>query len=167
MALERLAKFYTETDLVQQFTRGHLLKAPVFLQSAQSPPVPQAEYTPSDGATGVMQLLEKLIKEAGGMTAEAKKSEAAAQEAYEVFVVDTNDSVAKLQKEVATKTKEKAMTTKEKLQTGSDIVDTVNELEGLAKLTGSLHLECDYLLKNFGVRQETRAAEIQSLQQAK
>merc|ERR1719343_497723 len=101
------------------------------------------------------------------MTAEAKKSEAAAQEAYEEFVANTNDSVAKLQKEVATKTKEKAMTTKEKLQAGSDIADTVKELEGLAKLTASLHLECDYLLKNFDLRQATRAEEIQSLQQAK
>jgi len=167
MALERLAKFYDEADLLQQFTHGHLLRGNAFLQSTQTPPVPQVEYKAAQGASGVMSLIEKIIAEAKEMTAEAKKAEAAAQAGYEAIVADTNGSVAALQNEVASKTKAKAKTTKEKLQIGSDIVDTVSELEGLSKLTASLHTECDYLLKNFEVRQKERAEEVEALQQAK
>merc|ERR1719387_3169914 len=101
------------------------------------------------------------------MTASAQKSESAAQVAYEQAVANTNDSVATLQKEVAAKTKTKAQTSKEKMQTGSDIVDVVGELEGLSKYNINLHEGCDYLLKNFNLRQEARAQEIQALQQAK
>jgi len=158
-ALERLAKYYDEASLVQ--TRQHRQA------HKQTPPVPEAEYAPSKSASGVMQLIEKLIGEAKEMTASAKTSESAAQAAYEQAVADTNDSVSTLQKEIATKTKTKAQTSKEKIQTGSDIVDSVNELEGLSKYTGNLHTECDYLMKNFDVRQDARGQEIEALQQAK
>merc|ERR1740115_168003 len=101
------------------------------------------------------------------MTKDARKAEGEAQGAYEQFVQDTNASVAALQKEVVTKTKEKAQATKEHQQTGADIIDTVKELEGLSKYNGELHEECDYVLKNFDVRQTARAEEIEALQQAK
>jgi hypothetical protein len=158
-ALERLAKFYEKEDeeaLVQMRTRRR-----------QTPPVPQAEYTPSKGASGVMSMIEKLIGEAKTMIADARKSESDAQAAYEQTVADTNGSVAALQKEIVAKTKAKTKATKDKEQTGQDIIDTVKELEGLAKYTGDLHAECDYLMKNFDVRQTARAEEIESLQQAK
>merc|ERR1719335_983429 len=114
-----------------------------------------------------MQMIEKLIQEAKTMTADAKKEEAEAQAAYEQTIADTNDSVAALEKEVITKTKHKAKAKKEKMQTGADIIDTVKELEGLAKYNGELHTDCDYTMKNFKVRQEGRAQEIEALQQAK
>merc|ERR1719311_947315 len=101
------------------------------------------------------------------MIADSCKSEAEAQAAYEQTVADTNGSVAALQKEIVTKTKAKAEATKDKQQTGQDIIDTVKELEGLAKYTGELHGECDYVLKNFDVRQQACAEEMEALQQAK
>jgi hypothetical protein len=138
-----------------------------FLQSKQAPPVAQGEYKKSAGAEGVMQMIEKLVQEAQAMTAEARKEEAEAQVAYEALVAETNDAVATLQQEIATKTKTKAKTTEQKFQTEGDIKDTTSELEGLAKYNAELHAECDYLLKNFDVRQQARAAEVESLQQAK
>jgi hypothetical protein len=148
-ALDKLANYY---DLLQQ---------------KQAPPVAQGEYKKSAGAEGVMQMIEKLVQEAQQMTADARKDEQEAQEAYEQFVNETNDAVATLEKEIATKTKVKAKTTEQKLQTQGDIKDTISELEGLAKYDAELHAECDYLLKNFDVRQQARAAEVESLQQAK
>merc|ERR1719428_167140 len=112
-------------------------------------------------------MIEKLVGEAQTMTKDAKQGESEAQAAYEQNVADTNDSVAALEKEVVTKTKNKAKATKAKLQTGADIVDTVKELEGLHKYNGELHGDCDYVQKNFMVRQEARAQEIEALQQAK
>merc|ERR1712151_789567 len=90
-----------------------------------------------------------------------------AQAAYEQTLADTNGSVGALQKEIVTKTKAKAQATEEKQQTEQDIIDTVKELEGLAKYTGDLHAECDFVLKNFEVRQKARGEEIESLQQAR
>merc|ERR1711865_903549 len=112
-------------------------------------------------------MIEKLIQEAKTMTKEAKESEVAAQAAYEQTIADTNDMVASLQKEIVTKTKEKAQATKEHAQTGADIIDTVDELEGLAKYTADLHTECDFLVKNFNVRQDAMYKEVEALQQAK
>merc|ERR1719149_363649 len=95
------------------------------------PTVAQKEYAPNKGAQGVMQMIEKLVGEAKEMTAEATKAEVEAQAAYEAIVADTNGSVLALQKEIATKTQTKAQTHKDLAMTESDIVSTVDELEGL------------------------------------
>merc|ERR1712224_786179 len=64
-ALDKLATFYDSQ----------------FLQTNQNqtPPVPQAEYKPNAGASGIMQMIEKLIQDAYKMTDDAKKSESEAQ----------------------------------------------------------------------------------------
>jgi chromosome segregation ATPase len=152
-ALDKLATFYDKESLVQA--------------SRQTPPVPQMEYKPSAGASGVMQMIEKLIYEAKALTAESRKTEGEAQAGYESVVADTNNAVAALQKEVITKTKDKAQATKENQETGDDIADTSAELEDLNKYNAELHGDCDYLLHNFMARQEARSQEMEALQQAK
>jgi hypothetical protein len=152
-ALDRLATYYDSAGFLQR--------------RRQTPPVPQMEYKANEGSTGVMQMIEKLIYEAKELMADSKASESEAQTAYETTIAETNASVAALQAEVVSKTKAKAETIEEKLQTESDLADTVKELEGLAKYNADLHGECDYILKNFMLRQEKRADEIEALQQAK
>jgi len=154
LALDRLATFYDEEGFVQ-------------VKHGQTPPVVQAEYSKNKGAEGVMQMIEKLVQEAKDMTKEAKESEVAAQAAYEQTIADTNDMVASLQKEIVTKTKLEAETKREHAQTGQDIIETVEELEGLAKYTADLHSECDFLMKNFNLRQDAMYKEVEALQQAK
>jgi len=155
-ALERLAKFYDQEDLLQTSKRAK-----------QTPPVPQMEYKPSAGSSGVMQLIEKLIYDARELEADSRKGEIAAQAQYESLVADTNGSVRALEREVTEKTAAKAQAGKEKTETEGDLADTVKELENLGKYNADLHAECDYLLKNFGARQEARGQEIEALQQAK
>lgn len=160
-ALERLATFYDKEDLLQ------LARHKEEHAAVQTPPVPQMNYKKSQGAGGVMQMIEKLIQEAKAMVEDSKKAEAEAQAAYEQMVADTNASVAALQKEASDKAKAKASAEKEKLQTEGDVGDATKELEGLAAYSAKIHGECDYLLKNFVTRQEARGAEIEALQQAK
>mmetsp|Transcript_37300 Transcript_37300/g.87347 ORF Transcript_37300/g.87347 Transcript_37300/m.87347 type:complete len:714 (-) Transcript_37300:82-2223(-) len=155
MALERLAKYYDNAALVQS------------KRSQQTPPVAQMEYTPNDGATGVMSMLEKLIQEADGMISGSKREESNAQAGYETFVKDSFASIAGLQTEVATKTEEKAEASKEKIATSQDIADAAGELDRLDKYETDLHTECDYVMKNFDIRQGARAQEIEALKQAK
>merc|ERR1719361_2389638 len=136
-----MASYYDQQELLQT-GRG-----------TQTPPVPQMEYKPSKGAAGVQEMIQKLIQDAESLKADAVTSESEAQAAYEQTVKETNDSVAALQTEVNTKTKNKATATKDKLQAESDIEDVTTELLSLAKENEQLHVDCDYVLKNFGSRQ--------------
>merc|ERR1719469_149560 len=156
VALDRLATYY---DLLQQHAMGRA--------GRQTPPVPQMEYKPSKGSSGVMQMIEKLVYDAKELRADSVKAESDAQAAYEQNVADTNDSVADLQKQIVEQTGAKVQAEKDKLETESDHTDTVKNLEELAKYNTELHAECDYLLKNFNSRQTERAEEIEALQQAK
>merc|ERR1719199_2498309 len=152
-AMDRLAEFYDSVELLQRHK--------------QTPPVAQAEYKPNAGAGGVISMIEKLIYDAKDLMAKAKESEGEAQAAYEQLVADTNESVDKLTKEVATKTEEVAKAKKDLINTQGDLEDTIDELEGLAKYNSDLHAECDYVMKNFNARQKARGDEIGALQEAK
>jgi len=152
-ALDKLAKFYDEAAFTQ-------LKK-------QAPPVPQMEYKKSSGAGGVMSMIEKLIFDTKDITAKSKTSENEAQAAYEALVADTNESNANLNKEVVTKTKAKAGAKKDLSLTQSDLGDAVTELEELGKTNADLHNDCDYVMKNFMIRQKARSEEVEALQQAK
>jgi len=79
------------------------------------------------------------------------------------LVADTNDSVVGLTKSITSKTKSKAQAKKDLSSTNGDRTDAIAELEGLGKYNADLHAECDYVLKNFGIRQKARAEEVESL----
>jgi len=154
-ALDKLATYY---DLLQTKQKN---------SSKQAPPMPQKEYAPSKSAPGVMEMIEKLLHEAQALMGDSRKSESEAQAAYEQSIADTNASIQALAKDIVAKTKAKGKATKAMLQTKADHADTEKELEGLSKYDADLHAECDYLLKNFEVRQTGRSQEIEALQQAK
>lgn len=154
-ALDKLATFYDKEALLQ---KGH---------AKQAPPVPQIEYKKSAGAEGVMSMIEKLIYDSKQLEADSVKGESEAQSQYETLVEDTNASVADLQKAVVTKTESKAQAEKELTETKEALEGTISDLENLAAYLGDLHQDCDYILKNFGIRQQGRAQEIEALQQAK
>jgi len=155
-ALDNLATFYDEAA----FAQTHAGKK-------QTPPVAQMEYKKSSGAGGVMSMIEKLIYDTKDITAESKKTESESQAGYEALVADTNDSIADLTKEVTSKTKARAQAKKDLSATNSDTAAAVAELEGLGKYNGDMHAECDYVMKNFGIRQKARADEVEAMQQAK
>lgn len=153
-AMERLAQFY-DAQLIQVQAKK------------QTPPVAQAEYKPNAGASGIMSMIEKLIYDAKDLVKSSKNAEMEAQEAYEQLTADTNQSQSDLATSVVEKTSAKAKAHKDRLGAESDLMDTVDELEGLHKYETDVHEECDYLLKNFMARQQARGEEIEALQQAK
>jgi len=155
-ALDKLAKFYDEAALTQTQKR-----------SVQTPPVAQKEYKQSSGSSGVMSMIEKLILDTKDITAKSKKSESEAQASYEALVGDTNESVLDLTRSITSKTKSKAQAKKDLSSTNGDRADAIAELEDLGKYNADLHAECDYVLKNFMIRQKARADEVEALQQAK
>jgi len=159
-AMDRLATYYDEQALIQTH-ETHIAGA------KQTPPVPQVKYEPSKASTGVLSLIEKLIYDAKEIMAESKTNEAEAQAAYESLVEDSNDTIKSLSKEVVSKTDAKVEAKKDLTQKSQDSKATAKELERLGKTDADLHEECDYVLKNFNVRQKARAEEMESLKQAK
>lgn len=170
-ALARLQKFYgTNTALLQ----GLNAKADAWLQARQEPgaavePMPEGfkEYKKSGGAGGVVQLIQNIIDEAKGMENDALKAEADAQAAYEDFVKNSNDSTAANNKAITAKVEEKADTESSKVAAEGDHAAATSEQEQNANMAADLHSSCDFLLKNFDLRQAARSEELEALAQAK
>merc|ERR1719329_37251 len=166
-ALDKLATFYDKLFLAQVGRHSHTAVHADEHHKKQAPPVPQIEYKKSAASGGVMSMIEKLIYDAKELEADSKKAEGEAQAAYEQFLADTNASVKELQSAVVTKSEEKAKAEKELVETEEALQGTMTDLEDLAKYKAGLHGDCDYILKNFQIRQEGRGSEIEALQQAK
>merc|ERR1719199_1246985 len=120
---------------------------------ADAPPPPPgfSTYKKNEGAGGVLSMMEGIITDAKIMETEAIKAEQDSQSAYESFVKNTNDSIASAQKAIINMSEDKAKA----------------ELEQLASYAADLHKSCDFTLKNFDIRQEAMAQEIEALNQAK
>jgi chromosome segregation ATPase len=161
-ALERLQAFYSSAaSLVQTTSKNaaHHGQAP--------PPGFDGAYKKNSGSGGAMGMLQNIIADSKMVEADATHDEQAAQTAYESFVKDSNTEIESLSKEIADKTSLKAQADGDKVAAEADHKATMGDLEDLSNLAGNLHRSCDYLLKNFEVRQSSRAQEIDALNQAK
>jgi len=136
---------------------------------AQQEPAPAGfkTYKKQGGSGGVMGLLAQIIAETKAMEAEAVTAEDGAQKAYELFVKNTNTSVNAARTTISDKSDIKAGKEKDLVQTKKDLRNTMTELEQLANEAASLHQACDYVLKNFDIRQTARDEEVEALRQAK
>lgn len=135
-----------------------------FLQNSQPK---QAEYKKSGAAGGVMMMIEMIIKESKDVEAKALKAENDAQATYEQFIKDSNDSISAAQTDVVNKSSELADADKGGVEAANDLKATIDELLQLGEMSVALHQECDFLLKNFEIRQSSRLEEIDALGSAK
>merc|ERR1719326_798183 len=159
-ALDRLKEVY---GFVQ--TKAKAKQEP----GADAPPPPPgfSTYKKNEGAGGVLSMMEGIITDAKIMETEAIKAEQDSQSAYESFVKNTNDSIASAQKAIVNMSEDKAKAEESLTQAEQDLKATMSELEQLASYAADLHKSCDFTLKNFDVRQEAMAQEIEALGQAK
>merc|ERR1719387_3139776 len=114
-----------------------------------------------------MGMIQQIINDAKAMEAEAIKSEADAQKAYEDFVKDTNDSIEEKSKDIVNKSELKAKAEGDKTEAEEAKENVMLELEQLSNEASDLHKSCDFILKNFDIRQTGRDDEIEALKQAK
>merc|ERR1719359_1279971 len=111
-------------------------------------------------------MMEGIIKESEHVEKMALKAENDAQAAYEEFISDSNASITAMQNDVTSKTEEKAKADKEKVEAEQDLASTIDDLIKLGEYNVALHQDCDFLLKNFEIRQTSRAEEIEALNNA-
>jgi chromosome segregation ATPase len=137
-------------------------------QPAGPPPPPGFEaYKKNAAAPGVMGMIQQIINDAKAMESETIRSEEDAQKAYEDFVKDTNASIEAKSKDIVNKSETKAKAEADLVEAKENKEAVMLELEQLANYKAELHSSCDFVMKNFEIRQTARDEEIDALKQAK
>merc|ERR1719161_1506598 len=153
-ALAKLESFYKKKSLLQH-------------AQMPTPPVHFQPMKKNAGSSPVMGLIEQIIEESVATENEAMQAEQEAQAGYETFVKDSTALIADLNASIVEKTKSHPTADEELIQAGTDHASAVSELESLAGAAADLHEECDWVLKNFDIRQKARLQEIEAIQEAK
>jgi len=169
-AKNRLNKFYNPK----------LYKAPAasFIQitkheqsdEAAPPPPPEAVGAykkKGEESAGVIAMIDTLVRDVTKEMTESETEEKDAQGDYEQMMSDSKEKRATDSKALTEKTNTKAQmetqletSTEGKASAGKELMATENYI-------GSLHAECDWLLKYFDMRKEARANEVDALEKAK
>jgi len=145
---------------------------PVFLQTGDKkqpgppPPAGFKEYDSSKGG-GPMKLIEGIIGEAKELENEAIRGEEEAQKAYEDMVQETNHAIDAANLDLTNKKADKGKAESDKAEAEVEMEATMSELEIMANQSNDLHSSCDFVLKNFELRQSKRDEEIEALKSAK
>merc|ERR1719162_2787613 len=114
-----------------------------------------------------MAMLEEVMADSKKMENEAIQGEKDAQGAYEMFMKDSNKSIKQTLRSNVNMSEEKAKSEQALSRDETDLAATMKTLESLNAELGDLHKSCDFVVKNFSVRQEARALEMDALREAK
>jgi len=147
--------------------------AAAMMQQAQlatgGPPPPPGfdSYKKNSAAGGVTSMLQQIINDAKALEAEAIRAEQEGQKTYEATVIQTNTAIEA--KNASILDKSSVMLDKQGLESTDqkDLAAINLELEQLATQKADLHVSCDYVMKNFDIRQQARDEEVDALKQAK
>merc|ERR1719230_1987229 len=139
--------------------------------SQVAPPPPPETYgayqKKGEESSGVIAMMDLLLKDLAKQITEMETEEKLAQEDYEKFMADSAEKRANDTKSLADKEAAKAdlegdlqLNGEAKKAKQSEAMATMETIKGL-------HLECDWLTKNFEIRKEARAGEVDALNKAK
>jgi len=158
-ALAKLTSFYRKKAALVQVASED--------EEGQAPPVQFNKMKSNSGASPVIGLIEQIIEDSVKLETDSTSGEKEAQAEYEKFVKDSNGLVSTLSKTVVEKTKTIADAKSKTADAKGDLQSAKNTLASLAKVEADLHSECDFVLKNFEIRQKARLTELEAIQSAK
>jgi len=153
-ALDILQEFYGKAFLLQE-------------QAGPPPPAGFETYKKSEASGGVLGMIKQIISDAATMEQEALRAESEAQAAYEDFVKEAQTGIDEKNKDVANKSDTKATAEGDLTEAQESKEATMLDLENFANYKAELHQSCDFVVKNFDLRQTARDEEVQALRQAK
>merc|ERR1719443_2347878 len=138
-------------------------------QDAPPPPPKQfgAYKKKGEESNGVIAMIDGLIMDLEKEMTAAEADEKNAQEDYEQFMKDSVQKRADDSKSIEDKMANKADLSDDLVKANAALGDKTKELMASEEFLGTLHLECDWLLKNFELRKEARDGEIDALGKAK
>jgi len=172
MAKNRLNQFYNP-----KLYKPPPVEEPTFVQISAhasnmgAPPPPPETFGPytkkTEKSTGVIAMIDLLVKDLDKELQEAEVMEEDAQKEYEEMMAESATKRADDSKAVSDKTalkasEEEALMTEEetKAATETELMETLEYIH-------ALHGECDWLVKYYDARAEARAGEIDALGKAK
>jgi septal ring factor EnvC (AmiA/AmiB activator) len=136
-----------------------------------APPPPPATWDAyakkGEESTGVIAMIDLLIKDLDTEMTEAETDEKESQKDYESMMAESAKKRAEDSKSLADKEKLKADLEMDLSELKRTKMATFKELQATMKYIASLHAECDWLMQFFEVRKEARNGEIKSLTDAK
>lgn len=171
-AIDRMNAVYSEYVLMQQRQQDEQPGAPHIQTSGNhtdpgNGPARFNEYSQNKKGGAAVAMMETVLKDAKNMEDEAMRSEQDAQSMYENFMKDSNASIKKYQRAIVNMSEDKAKAEQALTMAETDLKDTMHKLEDLNAVLGDLKLSCDFILKNFGARQDARTTELEALNEAK
>lgn len=141
------------------------------LHRKDAPPPPPATFDAyakkGQEATGVIAMVDLLLKDLAKETTEAETAEQDAQKDYEAAMLDASKKRTADSKLLAEKGSAKADLEGDLQSHKEGKSAATKELAATLSYINSLHIECDWLLQNYEVRKEARAGEVDSLTKAK
>merc|ERR1719265_920194 len=99
-------------------------------------------------------MIENAVDDAKDLEAESLAAEKDAQAGYETYMTDANAAIAAKQSTIAEKSSEKGSTDEALESAKGDLKAASGDLEGLEGILKQLHYDCDFLIKNFDIREE-------------
>lgn len=115
----------------------------------------------------MIAMITQIIQDAKAMEAKAIHDEEDAQSTYEAIVKDTNNIITGKNKAIVEKSAEKGTAEENRVAEEQARDSNQTSIEQLKNEDVDLHKSCDYVSKNFEVRQEARDQEVEALRQAK
>merc|ERR1740127_246793 len=99
-------------------------------------------------------MIEQIISDTKAMQAEAKHDEQNAKDEYTSFKEETTKSMEQKRDQITDLKGQKSKTDEEAVENGEELDGTKTDLENFSNDKNALKGECDFILKNFDVRQE-------------
>jgi len=180
-AKNRMQKFYNPTlykaaPKTENTMEEKIIQAGTFaqIQSHRSKDEEDSDVAPtfsayqkSEKSAGVIGLMDMMVQEIATDMKDAAYDEKTSQADYAKLMQESEETRAANSKGIVTKTSSKAEV-EAKLDTAKGSLTATNtDLDLIAATLGDLHMQCDFLLQNYGLRQEARTNEIESLKNAK
>merc|ERR1719161_2566196 len=132
------------------------------------PPETFGEYKKKGEETsGVVAMIDLLIRDLEKEMTEAETEEKDAQRDYEAMMDDAAKKRADAVKSIAEKENAKADAEQSKMEAEGAKAAEDDELAATVEYEAQLHSECDWLIQNYDVRKEARAQEVDALKNAK
>merc|ERR1719262_675123 len=135
-------------------------------QPAGPPPPPGFKNYDSGKGGGPIKMIQDIIAEAKALEAEAIRGEEEAQKSYEDMVRDTNKAIDEANLDLTNKVAAKGKAEGDKAEAEVELEANMSELELLANKSNDLHSSCDFMMKNFDIRQSRRDDEMEALKSA-
>merc|ERR1719230_47060 len=134
---------------------------------SQNAPDGFQSFNKNQGGNVVINMIQQVIKDSELTVTEASAADANAQKAYEATVMDTNKMIAAKQESFDTKKGQHGATQEALMENTSSLNNKKNEKTANENEDRDLHATCDFLMKNFDLRQQHRMDEMDALREAR